>query len=418
MTSKKLLIFGPEISGFNHGLHQAVTSSGHVCKVVSVGPNEFRYGHLDSGYPRGSSKSMGLFVATARSLFRRAKAIWLSFFWADAILYISGSTPTTTFLEPKILKALLNRRLNFLFHGSDARPPYLNGARHKEGMPADWESIKDQTERIKRLVEKVESTGGKIFAYPGISHFFSETFVDWQFLGMPIADSALMKSESTKSEKNLPLTTRILHSPSNPNAKGTEFVRAAILQLQDEGFDIEYSELQGVPNSVVRSAVSQADIAIDQLYCDRPGAAFSLECISAGVLCIVGSPHADWLKNHYRHSKIQPCYLIDPGDLVQSLRHYLQNPVERTELASHLHSAANIDFSPEKLGAKWVSAIFYEPPFDAYLNPFNLDSEMGGFASKAHLAGLVRGIVREYGVGALGLEHNPALQERVLRLSK
>jgi hypothetical protein len=270
---------------------------------------------------------------------------------------------------------------------------------------------------MKRLVEKVENSGGRVFAYPGISHFFSKEFVDWQLLGMPVAESGDMKNALRKKRNEEASTTRILHSPSNPKAKGTEAIRVAVLELKDEGFDIEYTELQGVPNQAVRDAVSQADIAIDQLYCDRPGAAFSLECISAGVLCIVGSPHAGWLKNHYRDSIIQPCYLIDPGELVQSLRHFLKNPEERTERASQLYAASNTHFSPEKIGNKWVAAIFFEPTKEAYFDPLNLDSEMGGFASKPHLASLVGGIVQEFGVEALGLGHNPVLQERVLSLS-
>lgn len=417
MAKKKLLIYGPEISGFNNGLQQAVTLSGHACKVVRIGPNEFSYGRLDSPELGSSSNSLGLPFAKARSLVRRVEALSLSIFWADAVLYVSGNTPTGTLLEPKLLRVLLNRRLNFLFHGSDARPPYLNGARHKEGMPANWRKIKDQTDKMRRLVEKVEDTGGRVFAYPGIAHFFSKKFIDWQLLGMPVAESAVMKSGSEKQHNEQALTTRILHSPSNPSAKGTEAIRAAVLQLQSEGFDIDYLELQGVSNNAVRDAISQVDIAIDQLYCDRPGAAFSLECISAGVLCIVGSPHAIWLKNHYRDSIIQPCYLINPQELVQSLRHYLQNPEEKTARASQLHSASNTHFSPEKIGEKWVTAIFSQPSLDAYFDPFNLDSEMGGFASKPHLASLVRGTVKKYGVGALGLEHNPVLQERVLRMS-
>jgi hypothetical protein len=418
VKKKKLLIYGPEISGFNDGLRQAVTRTGHACRVVSIGPNKFLYGGVGSPELDVSSNSKDVFFAKARSLLRRIEALWLSVFWADAVLYVSGSTPTGTFLEPKILRLLLNKRLNFLFHGSDARPPYLNGARHKEGMPVDWRKIKGQVHEIKRLVEKVEAAGARVFAYPGISHFFSKEFLDWQLLGMPVADSATMKSGPVRKRKEPDLTTRILHSPSNPSAKGTEAIRAMVLQLQQEGFNIDYLELQDVPNTAVREAISRADIAIDQLYCDRPGAAFSLECVSAGVLCLVGSPHAAWLKNHYRDSIIQPCYLVDSAELLHVLRQYLDSPEEKNKLSSQLHSASNTNFSPEKIGEKWVAAIFFEPAPDVYFNPFDLDSEMGGFASKTHLAELVRGIVREYGVDALGLGHNPLLQERVLRMSQ
>jgi hypothetical protein len=284
-------------------------------------------------------------------------------------------------------------------------------------MPADWQKIRTQVHETKHLIKKIEASDARVFAYPGISHFFSKPFVDWQVLGMPVSDNTPAKSSPADKNRQPISATRILHSPSNPKAKGSEVIRAMVLQLKHEGFNIDYLELQNVPNAVVRDAILQADIAIDQLYCDRPGAAFSLECISAGVLCIVGSANAVWLKNHYRDLVIQPCYLVEPSAVIQVLRRYLESPEEKNKLASQLHSVSNACFSPEKIGEKWVEAIFSEPGLDFYFDPFDLDSEMGGFAAKGHLAHLVRGIVREYGVDALGLGHNPLLQERVLGMS-
>lgn len=412
MRKNRLLVYGPEISGFNVGLLRAVNSAGHACRVVSIGQNSFRYGIVEGSNPKSASETSH--PTRPKIFWCRLEALWLSFFWADAILYISGTTPTGTFLEIKVLKLITNKRLNVLFHGSDARPPYLNGARHKEGMPIDWQKIRTQVSEIKQLIRKVELSGARVFAYPGISHFFSRPFIDWQLLGMPVAEDVKRTRASLEKGQLNPRITRVLHSPSNPEAKGTSSIRSMIAKLRAEGHEIEYQELHGVPNSEVRRAILKADIAIDQLYCDRPGAAFSLECITNGVLCIVGSNQTEWLSDHYKNVPIQPCYLIPSSEVSNVLRNLLRNPRERKTLAAELQSTARTDFSPETIGDRWLSAIFLEPSPDAYFDPNTLDHEMGGFASRSHLGELVRGVLRVHGAHALGLEHNPRLKKMVI----
>lgn len=58
----------------------------------------------------------------------------------------------------------------------------------------------------------------------------------------------------------------IVHAPSSPGFKGTEYVEKAIEDLRREGYRFEYRRLHGVPNQEAhRIYREEADIIIDQL---------------------------------------------------------------------------------------------------------------------------------------------------------
>jgi hypothetical protein len=76
----------------------------------------------------------------------------------------------------------------------------------------------------------------------------------------------------------------IVHAPTSPQIKGTEHVRSAIERLESEGYRFEYVELIGVPNTVVRSELRRAHIALNQFYAYIPGV-FGIEALAS--LCAV-----------------------------------------------------------------------------------------------------------------------------------
>lgn len=73
----------------------------------------------------------------------------------------------------------------------------------------------------------------------------------------------------------------VVHAPSSPVIKGTQLVRAAVAQLQSEGYDFEYLELQDVTNSAVRAALARAHIVLNEFFAFVPGV-FAIEAMAAG----------------------------------------------------------------------------------------------------------------------------------------
>lgn len=84
------------------------------------------------------------------------------------------------------------------------------------------------------------------------------------------------------------VNTVILHAPTNKKVKGTEYINAAIEQLQSEGYAIEYCLLQDVPNDQVIEYYKKVDLVVDQLQVGWYGG-FAVECMALGkpVVCYI-----------------------------------------------------------------------------------------------------------------------------------
>lgn len=78
----------------------------------------------------------------------------------------------------------------------------------------------------------------------------------------------------------------VVHASTSPAIKGTPLVRAAVAQLRAEGYDFEYVELIGVPNSVVREQLNRAHIVLNQFYGYTP-AVFGVESLTAGAVVMM-----------------------------------------------------------------------------------------------------------------------------------
>jgi glycosyltransferase involved in cell wall biosynthesis len=81
-------------------------------------------------------------------------------------------------------------------------------------------------------------------------------------------------------------TFKILHAPNHSNVKGSEFVKKAVKELINEGYDIELELLIGVNNDTVLNKIESADLIADQFVIGWY-AMFSIEAMMLGkpVLC-------------------------------------------------------------------------------------------------------------------------------------
>jgi hypothetical protein len=80
----------------------------------------------------------------------------------------------------------------------------------------------------------------------------------------------------------------LVHAPSSPVVKGTQLVRAAITELREDGYDIEYVELVRLPNSEVRAALARAHIVLNEFYASMPGV-FGVEAMAAGAVLMTSA---------------------------------------------------------------------------------------------------------------------------------
>ncbi|MDQ1261110.1 MAG: hypothetical protein QG575_291 [Euryarchaeota archaeon] len=74
---------------------------------------------------------------------------------------------------------------------------------------------------------------------------------------------------------------RIVHAPSVPKVKGTEYVVKAVEELKSEGYKIELDLVKNMPHQEAVEHYKQADIVVDQLLIGWYGV-FAIECMALG----------------------------------------------------------------------------------------------------------------------------------------
>jgi len=73
----------------------------------------------------------------------------------------------------------------------------------------------------------------------------------------------------------------VVHAPSRPKIKGTEYVNRAIEQLKEEGLEFDYQQVIGMSNDEAKKVYERADIIVDQLMIGWYGV-LSVEAMALG----------------------------------------------------------------------------------------------------------------------------------------
>jgi glycosyltransferase involved in cell wall biosynthesis len=88
----------------------------------------------------------------------------------------------------------------------------------------------------------------------------------------------------------------IIHSPSNPEIKGTKYIEKAINNMREKGLKFEYKRLEKIPNDIAQNIYKKSDIIIDQLLIGSFGT-LAIEGMGYGkpVVCYI----MDDIKDNY-----------------------------------------------------------------------------------------------------------------------
>ena len=118
----------------------------------------------------------------------------------------------------------------------------------------------------------------------------------------------------------------IVHSPSDPKLKGSEFVLAAVEKLRAD-HDFDFRLIQGVPRAEALAVLGEADIFVDQLILGSHGLA-SIEAMALAkpVICYIKPP----LLSTYPSDL--PIVNANPETITEVLRGLITNGRRRYEL--------------------------------------------------------------------------------------
>lgn len=170
-------------------------------------------------------------------------------------------------------------RVGMVGHGTDVRLP----SRHAE--LERWSYFRDSEWVEPALVEDVVSKNLTLIHELGLPTFVSTPGLlldlpEAHLLGV-IIDPEKWANDTAPLQRD---RIKVVHAPTNPLVKGTNFVQPIARKLHDEGL-IEYVELRGIPNDQMPAVFADADVVLDQFRVGDYGVA-ACESMASGRIVL------------------------------------------------------------------------------------------------------------------------------------
>ena len=309
------------------------------------------------------------------------------------------------------LMRLLGKRVVHVFHGSDTRPPYLDGFLVQRGSSP--RRMRRLTRRSVRRLRWIERWSGAIVCHPASAQLHRRPFLAYLEIGIPVAPSRI---QATSAERAPDDTVRALHSPSNPAVKGTDVIRDAVTEACRRGARIELVEITGRPNAEVLAALGTADLAIDQAFSDQPLAGFAAEAAEAGVPAIVGG-YAAGDPGAPLTTPPPPSAFVHPGALADEIYRLAMDTTARRALGLAAQELVRGEWSPASVARRLLAAATGAAPAVWLVDPSTITYPLGCGMPEDDTRRIVGALVRHYGASALCVDDKPELKARLLDLA-
>jgi glycosyltransferase involved in cell wall biosynthesis len=431
-----------EVSGYFSRLRQGFEQLGIEAVHVPLQAHKFAYSTVNSGpIPvRLAQYAVSRRVASSESLFP-VRLYWLGmviftrlflFVWAlirfDAYVLGAGSS-FFSFVELPLLK-ILKKKVIYTLHGTDARPPYIDGFFDpaQYGISSDAELIVPASQshmylahkfaashqvvaiKRKKQVKIIEDNVRAVICGSGYSHFLEKPFVNFYVIGLPLDMEGQLTADTSSCGVDKEKRVRILHAPSEQKGKGSVQIRAVIDNLKKKGLPIEYSEISGRPNSEVLIEIGKCDLVIDQLYSDSPMAGFASEAAFLGKPAIVSGYYSIHVASHVPVDAMPPTAFCLPNDLEGTVQRLVSDHIERESLGRVAHEFVSERWSAKAVASKFVRLFegdidptwMFDPARMTYLHGIGLSEQQ----ARANVAA----VIAHGGVSALQLSHRPDLE--------
>lgn len=310
-------------------------------------------------------------------------------------------------IDLPILK-FFNKTIIYSYHGSDSRPPYLNGNYIKNNFSIEF--VKKFTYEIYKKNKFIEKYADFIIGYPATCQFFSRIMINTLWIGLPIdlqhKKLAIIQKESS--------SIKIIHAPSSRKAKGSDYFKKIILELKNEGYKISYEELYNVPNNEVLNKIQNSDLVLDELYSDTTMAGLATEAAFFGVPSIVGGYH-DNISKDLKYMSLPPSKYVDPDLIKKALIELIVSKDERQSLGKSAKEFVKKNWTPLLVAKKYLMLIKKEKlPEIAYYHQDDVVSFYGWAVNKRDLKNFLKEYIGKFGKEGLFLSHNKKLEKKIL----
>jgi hypothetical protein len=220
-------------------------------------------------------------------LFRWMPLVWKAISTCDLFIFTYVAL-TPSLIELPLLK-WLGRRIVIVFWGSDVR--YIDAFEEQmraRGVLDEYESFirgvrmsGEEALRVKlSRVRMAEKYADLILSQPGYAQLQRRPYM-----------RANIPLDLSRFQFQVPgrLRPLIVHAPSNPLIKGTDFIKTIMAELWQEGVEFDFHLVENMPNPELRRLLTSADIVVDELYGDTVGV-LSTEGMATGNAVLTHYP--------------------------------------------------------------------------------------------------------------------------------
>ncbi len=271
------------------------------------------------------------------------------------------------------------------------------------------EKIYKRTLNTKKDVVKISKYADYIIDAPSSGIFHEQKIINWFCVGIPQKQDVL----TTSSQNTI---TTILHSPSNPAAKGTDVIRQAIKELKLEGYEFKYIEMINRTNQQVLDAICEAEFIIDQLYSDTPMAAFATEAAFYGKPAIVGGYEIEKINAMLPAEKRPPSYLIYPSkeELKKAIIKLIEDKEFRQNLGKQAQEFVHKNWNAKHVAENYLRIINNDIPEEWYISPYKIDFIYGCCIEDVRRRSLISEYIQKYGKESLCLSDKKDIEMLLL----
>ncbi len=239
------------------------------------------------------------------------------------------------------LYRVLGARLFHTWHGADCAIRRIHLANNPWSYFRD-PAMKADDDRAAKVIEIFRTYAEKTFV---VSPDYLEFVPDAELL--PRAIDLDRWPERDARQRAAPV---VLHVPSRRGKKGTEHVLAGMERLRGEGLAFEFRLLEGVPNEVVRSAIAEADIVVDNVI-TGDYEVVSIEAMASGRVAVANRQAASLAA-----FPAAPVWNVDPPSFADQMRLLISDVALRRSLAARGREYVASQHDADRIAARLVDA--------------------------------------------------------------
>lgn len=411
------------IAGYYGPLNEGLTELGHKVSAVYWHKNTFAYGEAVTGAPIAR---LFTWLGSQRMKVTRRQFLWKLLWrscqevlrlplllWAavrhDSFVLAFGNR---IFPGDLMLLRLLGKKVVMIYHGSDSRPPFLDGCqfqRYAKLSDTGWARL---VKRYHRQVRRAEANVSFVVNLPASGQFLSRPAVSFLAMGIPCRVDRIKPSYMVRSGA----VVRVLHCPSNPEAKGTLLVRNVIENLKSCGYKIDYVEVINQPNRVVHEELDKCDLVIDQTFSDTPLAGFATEAAMHGRPVVVAGYCMTETATLHPGIQLPPSCYCHPSRLQEEVERMVADAGLRESLGRAARTFVEEQWNHLTVAGRLVEILEKGPRSEWLFEPGAVTSSGAAGASEEKVAGFVRRIISAGGERALCAEDKPRWKANLLEL--